>query len=119
MNSDEMPAQRPLNHDDLLDALVALEALLDRRVTELSDEVAHYPTPIARCDDQLPQLIEQRGEYLKRLRSVRAITRQDETNRVPPTVESIAALVDGYGRPGDGDEQALLSSIETTAGVAR
>jgi len=35
--------------------------LLQRRLAELSDEVRNYPTPIARCDEQLPALLEERA----------------------------------------------------------
>jgi len=112
MNSEAMPPRQPPERGDLMDVLMALEALLDRRVTELNDEVAHYPTPIARCDDQLPHLLEQRGEYVRRLRSVRATSRPDDTSRAAPSVESIAQLLDRYGRPDDGEERDLVASIE-------
>jgi hypothetical protein len=39
----------------------ALRAHLEARASELADEVRHYPGPIARCDDQLPALIEERA----------------------------------------------------------
>jgi len=39
----------------------ALRAHLEARAGELADEVRHYPGPIARCDDQLPALIEERA----------------------------------------------------------
>jgi MoxR-like ATPase len=38
-----------------------LKIYLDRRSKELSEEVRNYPTPIARCDEQLSKLIEQRA----------------------------------------------------------
>jgi hypothetical protein len=37
---------------------------LEQRIDELSDEIRHYPTPIARCDEQLPALIAQRAKLL-------------------------------------------------------
>jgi hypothetical protein len=40
---------------------------LERRLAELSDEIRHYPTPIARCDLHLPALIEERADLLSRL----------------------------------------------------
>jgi hypothetical protein len=43
---------------------------LEQRIAKVSDEIRNYPTPIARCDEQLAQLIEQRAELLKELRSV-------------------------------------------------
>jgi len=104
-----------MDSDEMRVSLTALEALLDRRVIELADEVAHYPTPIARCDEQLPELIERRGAYLERLRSVRAINRPDDANRDAPAVESVDQLLRGYGRPEDGEERILVSSIEAIA----
>ena len=48
----------------------ALSAHLERRSRDLAHEVRNYPTPIARCDEQLTRLIEQRtqaGDALRRL----------------------------------------------------
>ena len=41
---------------------------LERRLAELSDEIHRYPTPIARCDEQLTALLEQRAAVLAQLR---------------------------------------------------
>jgi hypothetical protein len=38
-----------------------------RRIAELSDEIRHYPTPIARCDVQLTALIEERSILIAEL----------------------------------------------------
>jgi hypothetical protein len=35
---------------------------VEERIAELSEEIRSYPTPIARCDEQLTALIEQRKE---------------------------------------------------------
>jgi chorismate mutase len=40
---------------------------LERRLAELSSEVRHYPTPIARCDEQLAALLEERTRVLEEL----------------------------------------------------
>ena len=37
---------------------------LDTRIAELSDEIRRYPTPIARCDEQLTELLERRARLL-------------------------------------------------------
>jgi hypothetical protein len=37
---------------------------LEQRIADLSDEIRRYPTPIARCDEQLTALIEQRAQLL-------------------------------------------------------
>jgi len=41
--------------------------LLERRLAELSEEVRNYPTPIARCDEQLPALLEERARVREEL----------------------------------------------------
>ena len=40
---------------------------LVRRIEELSREIRSYPTPIARCDEQLTGLIEERARLLQQL----------------------------------------------------
>jgi chorismate mutase len=40
---------------------------LQKRIDELSREIRAYPTPIARCDEQLTQLLEERARLLARL----------------------------------------------------
>ena len=37
------------------------------RIQELSEEIRNYPTPIARCDEQLTALIEERSRLLNEL----------------------------------------------------
>ena len=41
-----------------------MKAQLEKRIAELNAEIRHYPTPIARCDEQLTALIEQRAKLL-------------------------------------------------------
>jgi hypothetical protein len=40
---------------------------LERRVAAISDEIRHYPTPIARCDEQLTALLDERSRLLSLL----------------------------------------------------
>ncbi len=47
----------------------ALREHLARKTRRLNDEVSSYPTPIAHCDDQLPQLLEERARAVRRLRA--------------------------------------------------
>jgi hypothetical protein len=47
----------------------AKHAELQRRIQELSDEIRNYPQPIARCDAQLPGLLEQRARLMAELKS--------------------------------------------------
>ena len=42
--------------------------MLERRFEELCAQVREYPTPIARCDEQLPALIEERRRVLEELK---------------------------------------------------
>jgi hypothetical protein len=45
-------------------------AELQRKIDQLSEEIRHYPTPIARCDLHLPALIEERAELMAKLDSL-------------------------------------------------
>jgi hypothetical protein len=38
-----------------------MAAGLDEQFAKLSDEIRRYPTPIARCDEQLTELLERRA----------------------------------------------------------
>jgi hypothetical protein len=38
-----------------------------RRLAELCEEIRHYPGPIARCDQHLPALLEERAKLLAQL----------------------------------------------------
>jgi hypothetical protein len=40
---------------------------LQSRIDELSAEIRGYPTPIARCDEQLTALLEERARLLNQL----------------------------------------------------
>ena len=40
---------------------------IEGRIAELSREIRSYPTPIARCDEQLTGLIEERARLLRQL----------------------------------------------------
>ena len=50
-----------------------IRACLEHRAAALSEAVRTYPTPIARCDEQLADLLERRARVLAALRS-----KQDE-----------------------------------------
>ena len=54
-------------------------AELEKSIARLSDEIRHYPTPIARCDEQLTALIEERSRLLNLL----------ETRQNPCTPEAL------------------------------
>ena len=44
-----------------------MKADLERRIAGLNAEIRHYPTPIARCDEQLTALLEERSRLLSLL----------------------------------------------------
>ncbi len=43
---------------------------LQIKIARLSEEIRHYPTPIARCDLHLPALIEERAALQRRLNEI-------------------------------------------------
>jgi hypothetical protein len=45
-----------------------VKASLQKRLAELSLEIRDYPTPIARCDEQLAQLLEERAALMSQMR---------------------------------------------------
>ena len=62
-----------------LDALVAS---LSARLATLSEEARTYPGPIARCDDQLPALLELRARVAEALQRAREL--RDLLERLDP-----------------------------------
>jgi hypothetical protein len=56
-----------------LPALDALLASLAARLATLSEEARTYPGPIARCDDQLPALLERRRRLREALEAARRL----------------------------------------------
>jgi chorismate mutase len=44
-----------------------MSAWLEKRIAELSAEIRRYPGPIARCDEHLAALLEERAELLSRV----------------------------------------------------
>lgn len=53
-------------------SLAALEVRLRARAAALAEEVRSYPTPIARCDDQLTGLLERRSRLYRLLEALEA-----------------------------------------------
>jgi len=41
--------------------------ILEEKISAISGEIRRYPTPIARCDEQLTGLIEERARLLRQL----------------------------------------------------
>ena len=48
-----------------------MRAELLQRIEQLSQEIRHYPTPIARCDLQLTALLEQRTSLMQQIEMLR------------------------------------------------
>ena len=44
-----------------------MSAYLEQRLARLNDEIRHYPGPIARCDEHLPALLEERARLIAQL----------------------------------------------------
>ena len=44
-----------------------MSAYLERRLAELNEEIRTYPGPIARCDQHLPALIDERAGIIREL----------------------------------------------------
>jgi len=44
-----------------------MSAWIEKRIAELSEEIRRYPGPIARCDEQLPALLEERARLVSQL----------------------------------------------------
>jgi hypothetical protein len=86
-------------HDGAHAAWAALKRHLEARYRALHDEVRHYPTPIAHCDEQLPGLIEQRTRALAQLRRM--------GEEAMPARDFMLAFLDSPPS-GDDDEEVAL-----------
>jgi hypothetical protein len=62
-----------LEHIAIAESWARLKTHLAAMARELNAEVHSYPTPIARCDDQLPKLLEQRGRAVLQLQLANAL----------------------------------------------
>jgi hypothetical protein len=64
MSSTESAAENAVS-DSIAEAWATFRKHLAARIREINEEVAHYPTPIARCDEQLTKLLEQRARVFR------------------------------------------------------
>jgi hypothetical protein len=103
---------------DVRAALAALEAVLARRAAALMDEVARYPTPIARCDEQLTKLIEQRTQAVAQLRAVRDLAAAAAHTAPHEWVERVGRWLEGYASADDADEAASVAHARSVASAA-
>jgi hypothetical protein len=44
-----------------------MSAYLKQRLADLNEQIRHYPGPIARCDEHLPALLEERARIIAEL----------------------------------------------------
>lgn len=106
---------RAAKTDRLAPVWTQLRICLERQCAALSDEVRAYPTPIARCDEQLTRLIERRG------RAYDALRRLDAT---PPGAAGWHARMRAYlatpeGMIDDAEERVLRARLREMLGAAR
>ncbi|GGC66972.1 hypothetical protein [Undibacterium terreum] len=97
-----------------------LKTYLQRISRELSAEVSTYPAPIARCDEQLPKMIEQRNLAMGLLHELAEIDRAGSA----PLDERQLALMEAFVRSAefareDDSERILRSRVEAALAMAR
>ncbi len=79
-----------------------LEAHLEQRAKRLNEEITRYPTPIARCDQHLAALLEQRAAIYGRLNWL-------ETHRAD--VRGLEAFLASPADGADETEEALRARL--------
>ncbi len=100
-------------HETLAARWGALRDALACHASSLCDEVARYPTPIARCDAQLPALIDDRRRAIAMLQRAEAIGPPP----CPPVAfdawcGAVAALLDEAGAAmSDGASRACVAAV--------
>ena len=94
-------------NDDWRDLWAELKARLAAKLEALNDEVRAYPTPIARCDDQLPKLLDRRAA-LQRL-----VRRADDQAEAALTDAQFVELVEELTR--DDEDDAQLAALRERA----
>jgi hypothetical protein len=90
--------------DPLFEAWGDLKRHLESRSRALTEEVRHYPTPIARCDEQLTKLLEQREHAVRQLRRMLEHERQ-------PSRPFLRQFIDSCAPSDDEDEMTLVSRL--------
>lgn len=83
----------------------ALRRHLEARFRQCCDELRNYPTPIARCDDQLPKIIEQRDHARAELERMTAIATASTRFTADAAQRYLAAATQS-----DDDMETLLRS---------
>ena len=105
---------RPPPQDPEIDAVASLwselGAHLQARFRQLNLEMRHYPTPIARCDDQLPKLIEQRDHARAELTRMRSVDADSSGSGTPP-IQALVRFVEAAPPTDDETELALRARL--------
>jgi hypothetical protein len=94
---------------------IALRNHLAERFGQLNSEIRHYPTPIARCDDQLPKLIEQRDHARRELERMRAV----DAGSVAPALRQMESFLEAAMPTDDETELELRSRLKIAVSAAR
>ena len=85
-------------------SLATLEGRLRERATALAQEVRAYPTPIARCDEQLTGLLERRSRLFRALAALERFTQS------AGAATALAALESALGELEPGDLDAACAA---------
>jgi predicted component of type VI protein secretion system len=89
--------------DQSIPALWAdLQRHLQGRVARLNDEISHYPTPIARCDQHLAALLEQRSTLF---------ARQQQMDELAAAIRAIETFLAAPADAADETETALRAQL--------
>ena len=82
-------------------AWMILRERLENRTRELHEEVRNYPTPIARCDEQLTKAIEDRDVAFRRLRGADELDQIRERVGRDPWLARLREFVTGLDMTDD------------------
>jgi hypothetical protein len=100
----------------MADAWEELRRYLVGCAAQLADELHHYPSPIARCDEQLPKLLEQRRAVLGQLASMESIDAQG--GGVRERCSLLRAFAGTAPLSDDADETILRAKLAGVVGRA-
>lgn len=88
-----------------------LEDHLEGRWRELSREIREYPTPIARCDQQLAKLLEQRANVHERLDLMARLATRNPVSVREPSAEMVGEVLRAGAATDDDSERALRDRL--------
>ena len=109
----ERAPQPKATTDPLFEAWEVLRRYLASRSNALSEEIRHYPAPIARCDEQLSKLLEQRAHVLDHLRRMVEHESEDCANRERPSLRFLRRFIGSYDPSDDEQEMSIVSRLRT------